>query len=42
MSYLKSYKIDFDFLDIDINDMEDDAVESFLEDNRYDIILSEV
>ena len=29
MSYLKSYKIDFDFLDIDINDMEDDAVEIF-------------
>ena len=40
MSYLKSCKIDFDFLDVDINDMEDNAVENFLEDNRYDIILS--
>ena len=40
MSYLKSCKIDFDFLDIDINDMEDNYVEDFLEDNRYDIILS--
>ena len=26
MSYLKSCKIDFDFLDIDINDMEDVAI----------------
>ena len=40
MSYLRSLKIDFDFLDIDINDMEDNTVEDFLEDNRYDIILS--
>ena len=40
MSYLKSCKIDFDFLDIDINDMEDVDIENFLEDNRYDIILS--
>ena len=40
MSYLKSCEIDFDFLDIDINDMEDNHVEDFLEDNRYDIILS--
>ncbi len=40
MSFLKSCKIDFDFLDIDINDMEDKDVENFLEDNRYDIIMS--
>ena len=40
MTYLKNIGIDFDFLDIDIGDMEDDAVESFLESNRYDIILS--
>ena len=40
MSYLKSCKVEFDFLDIDINDMSDDQVEGFLEDNRYDIILS--
>ena len=40
MTYLKNIGIDFDFLDIDIGDMEDDAVESFLENNRYDIILS--
>ena len=40
MSYLKSKNIDFDFLDIDINDMDDADVETFMSNNRYDIILS--
>lgn len=40
MTYLKNIGIDFDFLDIDINELEDDSVETFLENNRYDIILS--
>ena len=40
MTYLKNIGIDFDFLDIDIEDMEDDTVETFLENNRYDIVLS--
>ncbi len=40
MTYLKNVGIDFDFLDIDIEDMEDDTVETFLENNRYDIVLS--
>ena len=40
MTYLKETGIDFDLLDVDISDMEDDDIESFLEDNRYDIVLS--
>jgi radical SAM superfamily enzyme YgiQ (UPF0313 family) len=40
MSYLKSLQIEFDFLDIDINDLEDIQVEEYLENNRYDLILS--
>ncbi len=40
MSYLKSCEIEYDFLDIDINDMEDSKVEEFLEKHRYDLVLS--
>ena len=40
MTYLEEVGIDFDLLDIDIKDMEDEAVETFLENNRYDIVLS--
>ena len=40
MTYLDHHSIDFDFLDIDINEMEDEQIETYLEDNRYDIILS--
>jgi radical SAM superfamily enzyme YgiQ (UPF0313 family) len=40
MSYLKSLQIEFDFLDIDINDLEDIQVEEYLENNRYDLVLS--
>ena len=40
MTYLQEAGIDFDLLDVDISDMEDDDIESFLEDNRYDIVLS--
>ena len=32
--------IKFDFLDIDINDLEDEHVEQYLERKNYDIILS--
>ena len=40
MTYLKDMGIDFDLLDVDIKDLENDDIESFLEDNRYDIVLS--
>ena len=40
MTYLDHHNIDFDFLDIDINELEDDQIEAYLENNRYDIVLS--
>ena len=40
MTYLNHHNIDFDFLDIDINELEDDQIEAYLENNRYDIVLS--
>jgi anaerobic magnesium-protoporphyrin IX monomethyl ester cyclase len=40
MSYLDSQNINFDFLDIDINDLEDNQVEDYLGKNRYDVVLS--
>lgn len=40
MTYLDSHNIDFDFLDVDINELEDSQIEDFLDRNRYEIILS--
>ena len=40
MTYLDQHHFDFDFLDIDINEMEDERIEEYLENNRYDIVLS--
>ncbi|MDC3075941.1 B12-binding domain-containing radical SAM protein [Paracoccaceae bacterium] len=40
MTYLNSHNIDFDFLDVDINELEDSQIEDYLDRNRYDIILS--
>ena len=40
MTYLETFKIDFDFLDIDINELEDSQIEDYLDQNRYDVILS--
>jgi len=40
MTYFKSKGLTFDFLDIDINDMEDQEVEQYLAENTYDIYLS--
>ena len=40
MTYLDHHNIDFDFLDIDINELEDEQIEAYLENNRYDIVLS--
>ena len=40
MSFLESKNIEFDFLDIDINELNDDSVENYLENNRYDLVLT--
>ena len=40
MTYLETFQIDFDFLDIDINELEDSQIEDYLDQNRYDVILS--
>ena len=40
MTYLDSHNIEFDFLDVDINELEDNQIEDYLDRNRYDIILS--
>ena len=40
MTYLQSQGIKFDFLDIDIDDIEDTDVKLYLERNRYDIVLT--
>ena len=40
MTYLDSHNIDFDFLDVDINELEDSQIEDYLDRNRYDIVLS--
>jgi len=40
MTYLHSVGYDFDLLDIDINDLDDQAVETFIADNRYDVVMA--
>ena len=40
MTFLSQNSIEFDFLDIDINDLGDKHVEEFLANHSYDIILS--
>ncbi len=40
MSFLRHHGVNYDLLDIDINSIEDDQIESFLENNRYDIVCS--
>ena len=40
MTFFSKQSIEFDFLDIDINDLEDSKVEEFLGSHSYDIILS--
>ena len=40
MTFLSQHSIEFDFLDIDINDLGDKHVEEFLASRSYDIILS--
>ena len=39
MTYLAHHNIDFDFR-YDINELEDEKIEAYLENNRYDIRLS--
>ena len=40
MTYLQNLGIEFDLLDIDIHEIEDNEVVEYLEENRYDIILT--
>lgn len=40
MTYLKTKGYDFDFLDIDIDDLDDAAVEAYIADHRYDVVMA--
>ena len=40
MTYFSQQGYHFDVLDIDINDMDDDKIEEYIKNNKYDIILS--
>jgi anaerobic magnesium-protoporphyrin IX monomethyl ester cyclase len=40
MTYLRSVGYDFDLLDVDINDLSDEAVESHIADHRYDVVMA--
>jgi radical SAM superfamily enzyme YgiQ (UPF0313 family) len=40
MTYLKGMGYDFDFLDVDIDDLGDQTVEDYLADSRYDVVLA--
>ncbi len=40
MTFFSQQSIEFDFLDVDINDLDDTDVEEFLRGHSYDIILS--
>lgn len=40
MSFLRSNGLQFEFFDVDIDDVVDHEIESYLEDNRFDIILT--
>jgi anaerobic magnesium-protoporphyrin IX monomethyl ester cyclase len=39
MTYVKHKGYDFDLLDVDLNNLSDEHVESFLKDRQYDVIL---
>lgn len=39
MTFVKQRGYDFDLLDVDINEYSDEYVESYIRDNRYDVIL---
>ncbi len=40
MTYLESVGYDFDLLDVDIDDLSDGAVETYIADNRYDVVMA--
>ena len=40
MTYLTSVGYDFDLLDVDIDDLDDAAVEAYIADNRYDVVMA--
>jgi anaerobic magnesium-protoporphyrin IX monomethyl ester cyclase len=39
MTYIKNEGYEFDLLDVDINEYDDDYIESYLQKNKYDVIL---
>jgi anaerobic magnesium-protoporphyrin IX monomethyl ester cyclase len=39
LTYVKENGYDFDLMDIDINGYDDDYVENFIKENKYDVIL---
>jgi anaerobic magnesium-protoporphyrin IX monomethyl ester cyclase len=39
MTFIRQHGYEFDFLDLDINDYDDDYVENYLRENQYDVIL---
>ena len=39
LTYVKEKGFDFDLLDIDINGFDDEYVENFIKENKYDVIL---
>lgn len=40
MTYLRSVGYDFDFLDVDIDDLSDDVVESYIAASRWDVVMA--
>jgi anaerobic magnesium-protoporphyrin IX monomethyl ester cyclase len=40
MTYLKIKGYDFDLLDVDIDDLSDQEVESYIANNRYDVVMA--
>ena len=40
MTYLKVNGYDFDFVDIDIDELSDDEVEKYLSDHSYDVVMA--
>jgi radical SAM superfamily enzyme YgiQ (UPF0313 family) len=40
MTYFKAEGLEFDTLDIDVDDLTDDVVEDYLANNTYDVVLS--
>ena len=40
MTYVHENGYDFDLLDVDIDDLSDEEVETYIRKNKYDVVLS--